>query len=91
MSAEVVAFPRFPIRAMAATAGKPAAHVMAENIAHRFADIDVAACTEALTLVLAGICTVNAINATEAIELAQAMGRDLETMVRETMEAGAHG
>lgn len=73
----VVAFPRPPFAAQAGTQGKPRAQVIAEFIAERCADCTVAEVYEALLVVLAGIGPVNAINRTEALELAQAVARDL--------------
>ena len=44
-------------------------------------------CAEAMLRVLAAICTVNAINVTEAMELAQAFAADLGDIVQGSMEA----
>jgi hypothetical protein len=86
MSAHIVTLPRPPLGRLAATADKPEDQVIAEFIAERLAERSVAAVYGALLRVLAGICTVNAINRTEALEIAAAMARDLGETVEQWLE-----
>jgi hypothetical protein len=88
MSAEVVTFPGVIPR----EGCKHRAEMIAERVAANLGNENPTDCADALARLLAAICCVNAINATEAIETAQLMAVDVESLVRGMMapdEGGA--
>jgi len=78
MKSEVVNFPGVIPR----SADKSRAALIAERLAANLGNESVVDCADALLRFLAAMCRVNSINETEAIELAQMMAIDLETLTR---------
>jgi len=85
-AADVIPLGRLPLDAICGTSGKSRAQVIAEHICHTFAETETAECAEGMLRVLAAICTVNAVNVTEALELAEALAADLGAIVQGSME-----
>lgn len=81
MSAKVLILPVGRIDRGDADDRHPAT-ALTERLTAMLACADVIHCTDALTRMLAAICSVNSVNDTEAIELAEAIGNDLVELVK---------
>ena len=78
-SAEIVDFPGVHRRH---DVDSDRAKTIAARVTANLGGENPADCADALLRLLAAVCCVNAINETEAVETAQLMAADLETLVR---------
>lgn len=82
MSAQVITF---PVASKLPAGDDHPATVLAARLAAQLGGEDVVICADALARLLASICTVAAINETDAVETAELIGKDIVELTRGMM------